>query len=153
MRCSITTHGPFLPSLLKMAVGNSNIQPNPNKVDSMVVAGTSLLIGFLYYVLFRPQSAYYVDTFLSSLSVPPVLCNLIPDYLWGISFAATLNLTGMTVGKSVITVTFLGCAFEMWQLLTGIGSAYFSDILAYALGAMTAQWMAYAVKRLRVQLT
>lgn len=108
----------------------------------LIIASSSFAIGSLYYVLFREKSAYFIKTPLSKIEVTPALCNFIPDYLWGMSFAASLTLTGFSSMKSCVTVIVFGIVFELCQLLFEIGGAYLADIVAYTTGAVSAHLLA-----------
>jgi hypothetical protein len=112
-----------------------------SRVELLIVAVTALIAGFLYYVLFRPHSAFYIHTQLGKIHVLPIIDNLIPDYLWGVSFCSSMVLVGCRFWISCFIIVALGAFFEFWQMLTGNGSAYFLDIVAYALGAVTSAWM------------
>ena len=60
------------------------------KKNYFVLGLISLVTGFCYYVFFRERSAYFLKTPLSSIKIPSVFCNFIPDFLWAVSFTAML---------------------------------------------------------------
>jgi len=102
----------------------------------------SLVTGFCYYVFFRERSAYFVKTPLSSINIPTVFCNFIPDFLWAVSFTAMLLWSGISIRYSCFIVIVLGAFFEAWQLVTGIGGASISDVIAYTTGAVSTHLLA-----------
>ena len=109
-----------------------------SKWPIFALAIISLSVGFLYYVLFRPSSHYYVETTFSKIVIPTALGSVIPDYLWGASFSASLILIGLRIRDSCVIVTSMGIIFEVWQLLSGIGTPCLFDIVAYLVGVSTA---------------
>jgi len=107
----------------------------------LIVSALSLLAGIAYYVTCRPNSAYY------RLGDDPMLClggvanHVMPDFLWGMAYAAALVFTGCSFRCACLVVVLSGFVFEICQHFAIFnGQAYILDVVAYAIGAYVAKF-------------
>jgi hypothetical protein len=123
------------------------------KTQFLIFAVVSLLMGFIIYILFRPET--YVTKWVVSvigsefsIYVPPAFDNnfikyYLPDYLWGLSLACGLHLIFLPKRKGSIAialaVTFIGVLYEIMQYINLIiGTGDVLDVLLYLLAGFTA---------------
>lgn len=121
------------------------------RVGNLVLATTSLVLGGLLYVLFRPATivahffgqfpiVYRIQTFLEECNCS--IASYIMDYLWGLSLSCGLMAIHNPTKKGTIWLALLafgwGCFWEILQWLRIVsGTGDLLDICIYSLAAMT----------------
>jgi len=86
--------------------------------------------------------ALFLGVIIYLFPVNGVLRNILPDFLWAVSFSVSLNLFASKFSPllHVLTITLLGSVYEIGQKLSFWHGTYdVLDILAYITGAIFGQ--------------
>lgn len=123
-----------------------------NKRQKFIILGvTSLLVGLLVYVIFRPNT-YVSKLIFSIINTPFEYANIsgcrvvrfyIGDYLWAFSLSCWLHAIYLPRGSESVFCTVIVCAvglgYEVLQFFGAVsGTGDVIDFLMYLLAGLTA---------------
>jgi len=97
-----------------------------------------LLLGLGCYMLFRPDSKFYLGYAIQLPVAAGLIANL-PDGLWAYAFCQALFLCpGSRPARDSLTVVLFGTVYELLQGILIPGSPSFLDVVYYSLASIAA---------------